>query len=198
MVIFKNSGFIQYSSKALWFAFLLLLIQLILFKPALAKKPVSVGVVNVTFLMENAPQSEIASNKLKTKFLPQEKKLASELEEISSLEKELSDIKSNNSDLALQRQKEREIRSRKRIRSRSLQDFREELRFARDEALDNVQKEVFRAIDQVRIQQEIDIILQDYVSASSNVDITPLVLDFLKEKLEAPQDNTDKGQLLKK
>ncbi len=152
-------------------------------KPVFAFESVSVGVVNVTFLMENAPQSEIASTQLKNKFLPQEKKLATELEEITKLEKELSEIKSKNPDASLQRQKEREIRSRKRIRSRSLQDFREELRFARDEALDNVQKEVFRAIDEVRISQKIDIILQDYVSASQKVDITPLVLEYLKQKL---------------
>jgi len=80
-------------------------------------------------------------------------------------------------------EKEREIRSRKRIRSRSLQDFREELRFARDEALDNVQKEVFRAIDEVRIAQKIDIVFQDYISASQRVDITPLVLEYLKQKI---------------
>lgn len=148
-----------------------------------AAEPVSVGVVNVTFLMENAPQSEKASTQLKNKFLPQEKKLANELDAINKLEKELEDIKSKSSDINLQRQKEREIRSRKRIRSRSLQDFREELRFARDEALDNVQKEVFRAIDEVRIAQKIDIVFQDYISASQRVDITPLVLEYLKQKI---------------
>ena len=76
------------------------------------------------------------------------------------------------------------MRARKRSRSRSLQDFREELRFARDAALDDVQKEVFRAIDEVRKQQNVDIVLQDYVSADKRVDLTPLVLDYLKKKLE--------------
>ena len=158
-----------------------------------AKEFVSVGVVNVTHLMEKAPQSEVASTQLKRKFSPQEKKLALELDELNKLEVELNKLKESKKNVALLRQKERELRTRKRIRSRSLQDFREELRFSRDSALDEVQKEVFRAIDEVRIQLNIDIILQDYVSASQDVDITPVVLEYLKKKLEASQSGTTEG-----
>lgn len=150
-----------------------------------SEEAISVGVVNVTFLMENAPQAEAASSQLKAKFLPQEQKLSQELEVINNLEIQLKKIKDSESSSDLIRQKERELRSRKRTRSRSLQDFREELRFARDAALDIVQKEVFSAIDEVRKIEKIDIILQNYISASSRADITPLVLDYLNKKLEA-------------
>ncbi len=162
-------------------------VQLFISNYSFAKEFVSVGVVNVTYLMEKAPQSEVASALLKSKFSPQEKKLALELDELNKLEVELDKIKKSKKNATLQRQKERELRSRKRIRSRTLQDFREELRFARDSALDDVQKEVFRAIDEVRVEQNIDIVLQDYVSASQAVDITPLVLDYLKGKLDGSQ-----------
>ena len=151
---------------------------------AYAEDTVSVGVVNVTFLMENAPQAEVASSNLKDKFLPQEQKLAEDLEKINRLEIELKKETPSKQNADLRRQKERELRSRKRARSRSLQDFREELRFARDAALDVVQKEVFSAIDEVRKEKNIDIILQDYISASQRVDITPVVLGFLKKKLD--------------
>jgi outer membrane protein len=150
-----------------------------------AEEAISVAVVNVTFLMENAPQAEAASRQLKEKFLPQEQKLSQELDAINNLDIQLKSIKASKSSTDLLRQKERELRSRKRTRSRSLQDFREELRFARDAALDIVQKEVFSAIDEVRKSEKIDIVLQDYISASSRADITPLVLDFLNKKLEA-------------
>lgn len=151
---------------------------------AYAQKSVSVGVVDVTFLMENAPQSELASHNLKEKFLPQEKKLAEELEKINNLELELKKFTiAKKTTSKLKRLKERELRSLKRARSRSLQDFREELRFARDAALDDVQKEVFSAINKVRELQDIDIVLQDYISANKRVDITPQVLDFLKNKI---------------
>lgn len=155
-----------------------------------AQEATSIAVVNVTFLMENAPQSEAASNLLKEKFLPQEEMLAKQLRAINKLESELEKIVSSNAEGELKRQKERELRSLKRKRSRSLQDFREELRFARDAALDDVQKEVFNAIDEVRKQQKIDIILQDYVSASRSIDITPLVLSYLKEQLEIISKST--------
>ena len=144
--------------------------------------PVSLGVVDVTYLMENAPQAEIASNQLKSKFQPQEKALAKALEEIQVLEAML-ERKGKKLSVAERRQKERELRSKKRARSRALQDFREELRFARDSALDDVQKEVFQAIDTVRQRMGIDIVLQDYVSASKRIDITSSVLDHLKQKL---------------
>lgn len=189
---------IEYKGNKQWvfIAFLvfaqLVFVNITFAEDKVEEKAVSVAVVNVTFLMENAPQSELASNKLKEKFLPQEKKLAEELEVINNLEAELVKIvakKKINS--KLKRLKERDIRSRKRSRSRSLQDFREELRFARDGALDDVQKEVFSAIDEVRKQQDIDIILQDYISANERVDITPFVLEFLKNKLNKKAENTD-------
>ena len=85
------------------------------------------------------------------------------------------------------RKAEREIRSLKRERARTLEDFREELRFARDTALDEVQKSVFQAIEEVRIERGIDIVIQEYVSASSRVDLTPHVIDYLKNKLEQHQ-----------
>ena len=159
-----------------------------------SKEMASVGVVNVTFLMENAPQAEVASNQLKNKFLPQEKRLSEDLDEINALAAAL--VKTSTTESAtLKHQKERELRSRKRARSRLLQDFREELRFARDAALDSVQKEVFSAIDEVRKQEGIDIVLQDYVSAAKRVDITPLVLDYLKKKLVIEQKSMKENQV---
>jgi outer membrane protein len=112
-----------------------------LFAPVLAHADdaISVGVVRVTFLMEKAPQAELASALLKEKFLPQEENLARAMDEITTLESELEKLAVTNPDKDLKRQKEREIRAKKRTRSRLLQDFREELRYARDTALDEVQ-----------------------------------------------------------
>lgn len=170
--------------------------------PALAKdsilgdqqnKSVLVGVVDVTYLMEHAPQAEVASNALKSKFLPQEKSLAASLEKIQMLEKSL-ERNSRTLTVSQKRFKERELRSKKRSRSRSLQDFREELRFARDSALDDVQKEVFQSIDDVRKKMGIDIVLQDYVSASKRVDITSSVLKYLVAKLADEKEKELKEQ----
>lgn len=169
-------------NKLSWFIFFAFFLQATYSIEAFSEEAISVGVVNVTYLMENSPQSEIASVKLKSQFSPQEKKLATDLDEINAIELELKELKVAKQSIELQRQRERQLRTKKRLRSRSLQDFREELRFARDVALDDVQKEVFQAIDEVRIQQKIDIILQNYISASDRVDITPAVLAYLKSK----------------
>ena len=94
------------------------------------------------------------------------------------------------------RQAEREIRGLKRTRARKLEDFREELRFARDSALDEVQKSVFSAIEEVRIERNIDIIIQEYVAASTRVNLTPHVITYLQNKVKQQQpeisDNNNK------
>lgn len=151
-----------------------------------------IGVVNVSYIMENAPQARKLSAKLKAKFSPKEQALAKQLDEISQLEKQKNTDEIIASEVK-KSQLEREIRIRKRIRSRALEDFREELRFSRDSALDDVQKEVYDAIAKVRVQRGIDIIIQEYVSASKRVDITKDVLRFLHEKIKKTnRNNTNK------
>ena len=132
--------------------------------------------------MDNAPQTAIATEKLKKKFGPQEESFAKAQKHIDELESQLKNEASQLSSVEKQ-QLQREIRSKKRTRSRELQDFREELRFARDAALDEVQKEIFGAIAKVRQSKDIDIIIQEYVSASERVNITSDVMAFLKNKI---------------
>ncbi len=156
----------------------------------------SIGVVNVNFLMENAPQSKNSSAKLKAKFFPLEQALAQQLDEINALveKKNTEEILSSP---VKKTQLEREIKTRRVIRSRALEDFREELRFSRDEALDKVQQEVYDAIAAVRVQRGIDIIIQEYISASKRVDITDDVLKYLQEKMKKNKKNRNSDQIKK-
>lgn len=174
----------------LWIVFTATLFSLISLQTLQAADPISIGVVNVPYLMEHAPQAELASAALKEKFIPQEKKLADALDEINQLSANLDRVTDLTTDKEAIRQKERELRTKKRARSRLLQDFREELRFARDTALDDVQRGVFSAIDHIREQNKLDIILQDYLSASQRVDVTPLVLKYLKQTVKRPATNS--------
>lgn len=152
---------------------------------------ISIAVVNVTYLMENAPEAELASQALKAKFSPKELALAKEQDEISQLEAARERNRSLWSEDEI-RKADREIRSLKRDRARTLEDFREELRFARDSALDEVQKSVFLAIEEVRRERNIDIVIQEYVAASKRVDLTPHVIDHLRDKLTQPEDSSKK------
>lgn len=155
-------------------------------KSADDKSDISIAVVNVTFLMKNAPEAELASEALKTQFAPKELELAKEQDEITQLESARERNQSVWNDEQI-RKADREIRSLKRDRTRTLEDFREELRFARDSALDGVQKSVFLAIEEVRIERNIDIVIQEYVSASQRVDLTPHVMEHLQKKLQKQQ-----------
>lgn len=148
--------------------------------------PISIAVVNVAYLLKNAPEAELASQALKAEFSPREQALQERLEEINTLEEALDENRSKWSEEEV-RQADRNIRSMKRERTRTLEDFREELRFARDTALDDVQKSVFQAIEEVRQKQNIDIVIQEYVAASQRVDMTLSVLEYLQQQLDKQQ-----------
>ena len=154
-----------------------------------AEDQITIAVVNVAFLLKNAPEAELASLALKAEFSPRESELKEGLERISKLEEERDRNKSIWSKEQV-RQASRQIRSLEIERTRALEDFREELRFARDAALDDVQKSVFQAIEEVRIQRNIDIVIQEYVAASQRVNLTAAVIDYLEEQLTIKQSET--------
>lgn len=143
----------------------------------------SIAVVNVRYLLQHAPQSEEASKALKKRFLAKEKELDAEAEAIRQFEES---IRQSEGQLTREEkiEKERELRSRKRTQNRALEDYREDLRLAKSAALDDVQETVFKAIDVVRQAEDIDIVIQDFVSASEKVDITKKVLAYLAKKLK--------------
>lgn len=150
----------------------------------------AVAVVDVRLLLQKAPQSEEASRVLKERFLPQEKELDDEAQAIKQLEEELS------KDQALLSKeeritRERDLRQRKRVRNRTLEDYREDLRLERNAALDEVQRQVFDAIETVRASKNIDVVIQDYVAVNSEVDITDDVLALLGTLLKESQEQAE-------
>jgi len=162
--------------------------------PQLCAETVSIAVVSISKIMEQAPQAERSSINIKAKFLPIEEKLAEQLAEIEKLEAQKN---GENSSPEMKVQRERTLRTLKRAYSRALEDFREEFRFARDHALDKVQNEVYDAIHVVRAQLGIDIIVQEYVSASQRIDITSNVLDYLRGQMRLKQSNRNSTKIQK-
>ena len=164
----------------------MILVSLVLLPTLLSAESISVGVVSVSKVMKHAPQAEHSSIKLNAKFMRVKEKLAEQLTEIKQLEMTEETTALSAEDTKLH---ERYIRKRKREHSRAVDDFREELRFARDKALDKLQSDVYEAIHVVRTKLDIDIIIQDYVSANPRVDITDHVLTYLNEKMKQKQMN---------
>ncbi len=161
---------------------------------ALFADSISIGVVSVSKIMKKAPQAEHSSIKLNAKFRQIKEKLEKQQIEIKELKirKDEDDISAREKNL-----RERDLRKRKREHSRAVEDFREELHFARDLALDKVQGEVYEAIHIVRDQLGIDIIIQEYVSANKRVDITNNVLEYLREKMKQKQINRNSTPIKK-
>lgn len=151
-----------------------------------------IATVDVRYLLKNAPQSDVASKALKERFQDSEKALDKEMAAIKDLEELLKRAVATLSKDE-RRKQEREIRSRKRTQSRALEDYREDLRLARNTALEDVQKLVFEAIDTVRKEEKIDVVIQDYVSASERISITEIVLDYLQDKLQNEQKKGGKN-----
>ncbi len=161
---------------------------------ALFADSISIGVVNISKLMKEAPQAEEFSRKLNAKFHPIQEKLEKQQVEIKELErrKNEDDISPREKNL-----RERDLLKRKREYRRKQEDLREDWRFARGLALDKVQNEVYEAIHIVREKLGIDIIIQEYISANKRVDITNNVLEYLREKIRQKQSNRNSNQLEK-
>jgi len=142
-----------------------------------------IATVDVRFLLKNSPQSNVATEQLKKRFQHREKEIESETASIQQLENELRQMTPDLSpDEIIQRK--RELRDKSRSHNRVTEDYREDLRLARNNALEDVQKIVFQAIDSVRKKEGISVVIQDYVSASPRSNITDKVLNHLQVLLE--------------
>ncbi len=149
--------------------------------PAAALADTKVAAVNINKLMEGAPQAQAASEDLKKRFAAREQALLEERDQIKKLEeryKRDKDILSKS-----EREKlEQEIRDRRREFKRKSDEFTEDFSLARNEALNKLQADVYKAIVDVAKRENYDLVVSESVLyASKRVDITDKVLARLKE-----------------
>ena len=150
--------------------------------------PFRIAIVDVSVLLENSPQSKAANEKLKSAYVPREESLNKEQQAIQQLEEALAvRIEAGTVSEADKLEQQRELRDRKRKNVRALEDFREEVRTARDTAVDNLQSQIVLAIGEVREREQIDVVLResDYIVASNRVDMTNKVMQPLEQKFQA-------------
>ncbi|MBK8453591.1 MAG: OmpH family outer membrane protein [Thiofilum sp.] len=161
-------------------------------KVAIMPSRTVVATVNVSLLLNRAPQSAAATEQLKQKYAPIEADLGHEQQAIQEVQDQLAQLPEDE-----RLQKDRDLRSRQRNYERAVEDYRAELRLARDEQLSQVQKQVIDAINAVRIQNKIDIVLKenDYIAASSQVDITNQVLDYLQQQFNTQVNSSNPNPL---
>lgn len=181
------STFIQRTASHCLLA-VLLLPALAIAEDNASTSPFRIAIVDVSVLLENSPQSKAANEKLKSAYVPREESLNKEQQAIQQLEEALAvRIEAGTVSEADKLEQQRELRDRKRKNVRALEDFREEVRTARDTAVDNLQSQIVLAIGEVREREQIDVVLResDYIVASNRVDMTNKVMQHLEQKFQA-------------
>ena len=164
-----------------------------------ASLPFRIAVVNLVTILDQAPQSAAASKTLEETFSERESALNQEqlgLEQAQDAFRNAVDTLSQNQRI----QRERELRTMRREYSRKLEDLNEEIRVAKDTALEGVQDQVEKAVEAVRAREQIDVVLResDYLVASKRADITDKVLAYLQQQFETsakkPQEQAVSGE----
>lgn len=141
-----------------------------------------IGAVNAVRILEQSPQAEKLRAQIEKEFAPKDRELVASQKKLKEMEDRL------NTDAAIMSEAERQklqkdVINLRRDLKRSQDEFREDLTFRRNEELNKIQKEIIQAIQTVAKQNNYDLVLSDgVIFAGTKVDMTDLVLEFLKKK----------------
>lgn len=148
-----------------------------------------IGYVNAARLLEEAPQAEIATKRLKKEFAPREESMISAQKEISDLEDKLRRDGTIMSE-SQRRTAERDLMQQKRDARRIQDEFREDLNFRRNEELSKLQALVKEIIEVVGKDEKFDLIMYEGIAyANERVDITDKIL----QRLTSDAKNSQSG-----
>ncbi len=147
-----------------------------------------IGAVNTQRLLAESPQAETLRTQIEKEFAPRDRALLADQKKLKDFEDRLAKDAAIMSEA--ERQKlERDIITARRDLGRNQEEFREDLTFRRNEELAKIQKEIGEAITAVARENNLDLVLTEgsAVYVSTKVDITKLVIDYLKSGSQAAQ-----------
>jgi len=143
---------------------------------------IKIGFVDIPFLIDQAPQSLAASDRLETEFAPRQALIKKHKLELEELREELDDV---SLDAAQKKTIEREYRKTERRMKRDEQEFREELNIQKNQEFKRVRVYVLDAIATFAKSHNYDMIISDGVLyANKTVDVTDKVLQELQLSLQ--------------
>lgn len=151
----------------------------------LAAQEIKIGVVNVTALMEQAPQAKAAMDALTEEFAPRQRTILAKQKEFEDLSEKA------NRDAAVmgeteRRNMERDLRDLQREVARMQNEFREDLNLRRNEELGNLQRSLLKEVQDYAETAGFDLVVGDGVLyASSAVNITEMVLRAMEANFQA-------------
>lgn len=146
-----------------------------------------IGAVNTARLLSESPQAETLRAKIEKEFAPRDRQLVADQKKLKDMEDRLTkdaDIMSESERKKL----ERDIITLRRDLKRNQDEFREDLTFRRNEELTKLQKDIGEAITAIAKEHKLDLVLTEgaAVFVSSKMDITNLVIDYLKNADKKP------------
>ena len=140
-----------------------------------------VGFVNVSKILEVAPQADVARKLIEEEFSPKDRDLIEQQKTLRQIEDQLirdREVIASSERINLERQ----IRNMKRDIRRQQEEFREDLNIRRNQELGKLQRKVISTIRALAEVEGYDLIISDGVLyASSRVDITEKILTELRE-----------------
>lgn len=144
-----------------------------------------IGVVNPNRLLDDAPQSKIALQRLEKEFAARDSKFLTEQKSIKKLEDKLATDAAIMSE-AERRKLERSIVARKRELRRGFDELREDRTFRSNEERSKLLKFVNDAIVKIGKDEKYDLILYDGIAfANPAIDVTKKVLIRLQNAAKA-------------
>lgn len=152
--------------------------------PALTQAQVKVGFVNISKVLDKAPQAETARERIEQEFAPRDRELLEQQKEVRAMEDKL--VKNGAVMSASERQRqESEIRSLKREIRRLQDEFREDLNLRRSQELSKLQRKVTEVIQELAKAENYDLIVTDgVIYAGERVDITDKVIGQLSTEFK--------------
>ena len=139
-----------------------------------------VGFVNVSKILEVAPQADVARKLIEEEFSPKDRHLIEQQKTLRRIEDQLirdREVMTSSERVNLELQ----IRNMKRDIRRQQEEFREDLNIRRNQELGKLQRRVISTIRALAEAENYDLIISDGVLyASSRVNITEKVLTKLK------------------
>lgn len=142
------------------------------------------GFVNAIELLDKAPQTKSAKEKVEREFKSRDNDLVNKQKGLRRQEEKLKRDGSTMTSSA-RKKLEADIARIRRDLKRDLDDFREDFSLARNRELANVQKHIYDAIVKLAKKEKFDLIVGDSVIyASKKIDVTEQVLKILREEFK--------------
>jgi outer membrane protein len=151
--------------------------------PAAAQE-LKIGVVNVPFLMDRAPQTKAAMDALQEEFAPRQREFAAKAKELEDLTARIQ------KDAAVMGQTERdsaekELRDLRREVTRLQNEFQEDLNLRQNEELGNLQRTLLQEVQAYAQAEGFDLVVGEALFVSPTVDITEEMLRAIETNYNA-------------